>query len=99
MSSFRRHSIYCDPVIWARIGKRARAAGMTVSAFGMACALQRRDGACLVLTEEEQRRLYVKIDRLDRLSRALLAPDPATGMSVHEALAVLGRLHSEGAGK
>ena len=97
MRRSKRRSIYCDPVDWADIGERAADAGMTKSAFAVACALQDDVPECpgtgLVLTEEEPRRLYAMIERLERGSRALLDPAPGIGMSVLEALAVLVRAH------
>ena len=35
----RRRSIYCSPAEWAEIAERARSAGMSNSAFLIACAL------------------------------------------------------------
>ncbi len=97
MRRSRRRSIYCDPVHWAEIGERAAAAGMNTSAFAIACALQDDVPPPTVtnlhLTEEEQRSLYAMIERLDRLSQAVLEPAPGIDMSVHETLAVLCRAH------
>ena len=97
MRRSRRRSIYCDPVDWARIGERAADAGMTVSAFIMACGLQEAAAECsgtnLHLTEDEQRGLYHMMERQDRYSRAMLEPIPDIGMSGLEALVVLERLH------
>ncbi len=97
MRRARRRSIYCDPLDWARIGERAADAGMTTSAFVMACGQQEEAPppamASLHLSEEEQRGLYLMIERLDRCSRALTEPVPGIGMSALEALAAVERFH------
>ena len=91
-----RRSLYCTPLERARIRDRAEAAGMPVSRFVVACALQgdedREDGEPrLALSEEEQRLLYERVAELDRVRRALHEALPGTGVSLFGALAVLHR--------
>ena len=76
-----RRSLRCTPLERARIRERAREAGMPVSRFVVACALKDDTGGepGIVLSEEEQRRLYDRVAELDRLRRLLLEALPGTG--------------------
>ncbi len=91
----RQRSFYCSATEREEIGRRAEAAGMSVSRFLVACALHGEDGDGpnhpVVLTAAEQRALYKRIARLDRWSRALSERAPGADMSALEALAFLAR--------
>lgn len=88
-----RRSLRCTPLERARIRERASDAGMPVSRFVVACALKDGTGnePGIVLSEEEQRRLYDRVAELDRLRRLLLEALPGTGVSLFGALAAMHR--------
>ena len=94
----RRRSFYCSPVEYAEIAERARAEGMKVSPFVIACALaedqDERPDTLLALTEEEQRTLYDRVAFLDRCARAMHEHLPASELSLFDALAFLERVAS-----
>ncbi|MDE0407455.1 MAG: hypothetical protein OXN81_06300 [Alphaproteobacteria bacterium] len=96
MKQAKSRCLYPTPAEWSRIQARAKAAGMKVSPFLVACALKRdaapRAGQPLVLTAEEQREMHERVARLDLCSRALLEPLPGVDMSALEAAALLCRL-------
>ena len=83
-----------------RIERRAEAAGMTVSAFVMACAFQDDEAAAaarpvghpLVLSGDEQRALLETVVRLEAGWPRWDAPLPGVGLSLDEALRVLARV-------
>ncbi len=92
----RQRSFYCSAAERDEIGRRAGAAGVSVSRFLVACALHGEDGDGgpghpLVLTAAEQRALYERVARLDRWSRALSERAPGADRSALEALAFLAR--------
>ena len=93
----RIRSIYCSPENRALIGRRAKEAGMSFSRFMVLCALHGADaddggvGPRLVLSEDEQRRLYERVALLDRCNEALLSRLPGTEISALGALAFLVR--------
>ena len=98
MRRSRSHVIRPTPGEWDGIRARARAAGMDVSPFLIACALHEagsgegaREGAP-ALSEAEQRLLLEQVGRLDLCSRALLGPVPGLDIGVWEALGLLARL-------
>jgi len=94
----RRRSFYCSPVEYAEISERARAAGMKVSPFVIACALaedqDEKPDTLLALTEEEQRTLYDRVAFLDRCVRAMYERLPGSELSMFDALAFLERVAS-----
>ena len=100
MKQAKSRCLYPTPAEWSRIQARAKAAGMKVSPFLVACALKDdakpRTGQPLVLTAEEQRELYEGVARLDLFSRTMLAPLPGKDMSAFEAVTLLRRLFAPG---
>ena len=96
MKQAKSRCLYPTPAQWSRIQARAKAAGMKVSPFLVACALKReaggRTGQALVLTADEQRELHDRVARLDLCSRTMLAPLPGMDMAAFEAVALLCRL-------
>ena len=96
MKQAKSRCLYPTPAEWSRIQARAKTAGMKVSPFLAACALQRdaepRAGEGLALTAEEQRELYDRVARLDLCTRTMLAPLPGMDMAAFEAVALLWRL-------
>ena len=95
----RGRTLRCTEKERVRIEQRAEAAGMTVSAFVMACALQDDDDAAearsqepaLVLSEDEQRELVRTVTRLEAGLRRWEALMPGMALSLDEALRVLAR--------
>ena len=96
----RGRTIRCTELECERITARAQSAGMSVSAFVMACALQDDDAAArervhahaLILSGEEQRHLVRRVTRLeDGLSRWETWL-PGMVLSLDEALAILARM-------
>ncbi|MCY3756061.1 MAG: hypothetical protein OXG99_18450 [Alphaproteobacteria bacterium] len=100
MKQAKSRCLYPTPAQWSRIQARAKAAGMKVSPFLVACALKPdtkpRAGQPLVLTAEEQREMVDGVARLDLCSRTMLAPLPGMDMSAIEAVALLCRLFAPG---
>ena len=96
MKQAKSRCLYPTPAEWSRIQARAKAAGMKVSPFLVACALKPdakpHAGEPLVLTAEEQREMHERVARLDLCSRALLEPLPGMDMAAFEAVALLCRL-------
>ena len=96
MKEAKSRCLYPTPAEWSRIQARAKAAGMKVSPFLVACALKReaggRTGHALALTPEEQRELRDRVERLDLCSRAMLEPLPGMDLAASEAVALLWRL-------
>ena len=88
-----RRALYCTPLERAWIRERAADVGMPVSRFVVACALkedtEKEPG--LVLSEEEQRLLYDRVERLDTVRRGLMDALPGTGVSLFGALAAMHR--------
>ena len=89
----RARNIYCTPQERAAIAQLARQAGMTTSAYMVACALPDDEeavkGRALVLTEADQRALRECVGRLERCIDALLSPGVDTGLSVLQGLEYL----------
>ena len=77
MASVVRRTLRCSRAERTEIRERAAALGMSVSGYLVACALHedaggpRRDEPRLVLSEEQQRTLYERVEEMDRLRRAL----------------------------
>ena len=92
----RQRSFYCSATEREAIGRRAGAAGVSVSRFLVACALHGEDGDGgpghpLVLSPVEQRALYERVASIDSFRRALSERAPGADMSALEALAFLAR--------
>ena len=85
MKLSKQRCIHCSPDVWERIRRRARKYKMRISRFVWLCcqraaeagsdALPEPSGHPLVLTEDEQRRLYESAGTLSRSLRfAVRAP-------------------------
>ena len=89
MKRMHQHCLTCTDGEWRAIKARAAEAGMTVSQFLVRCALDDEAAAPLVLTAEEQRRLYSRVNRLLLACLDLTAPLPGTEVTAREAVAFL----------
>ncbi|MDE0416326.1 MAG: hypothetical protein OXI95_05240 [bacterium] len=85
----QQFSVSATPSDWAAISERAREAGMTISSFIVACALQDEDDMRLALSEEEQRDLLNRVNRILLTLDDLMAPLPGTDVTAREAMAFL----------
>lgn len=95
----RQYCVTCPPGEWEAIRKRADAAGMKISRFVVACALDdEEDSPQLVLTGEEQRDLYHRTNLLLLAVQDLLAPFPGTGVTPRQAMEFLYRSAREPSG-
>ena len=83
----------CPPGEWEAIRERADAAGMKISPFVVACALDDGEDSSpqLVLTGEEQRDLYHRTNLLLLAVQDLLAPFPGTVVTPRQAMEFLYR--------
>ena len=97
MAKVVRRTLRCSQAERAEIRERAAALDMSVSGYLVACALHedaggpRRDEPRLVLSEEQQRTLYERVEELDRVRRALGESLPGTGLSALGAIAFMQR--------
>ena len=97
MASVVRRTLRCSRAERAEIRDRAAALGMPVSGYLVACALHEdaggphRDEPRLVLSEEQQRMLYQRVEEMDRVRRALGESLPGTDLSVFGAIAFMQR--------
>ena len=92
MRRHRQHCVTCRDSEWRAVVARAEEAGMSISQFVVGCALADEEGgAPLVLTEEEQRRLYSRVNRLLLACLDLTAPLPGTEVTLREAVEFLWR--------
>ncbi len=97
MTGVVRRTLRCTPAERAEIRERAAALGMPVSGFLVACALHEdaggpgRDEPRLVLSEEEQRTLYERVEKMDRVGQMLFDELPGTGLSLFGAIVFLQR--------
>ena len=97
MANVVRRTLRCSRTERAEIRDRADALGMPVSGYLVACALHedaggpRRDEPRLVLSEEQQRMLYQRVEEMDRVRRALGGSLPGTDLSVFGAIAFIQR--------
>ena len=97
MTGVVRRTLRCTPAERAEIRERAAALGMPVSGFLVACALHEdaggpgRDEPRLVLSEEEQRAVYERVEKMDRVGQMLFDELPGTGLSLFGAIAFLQR--------
>lgn len=89
----KARNIYCTPEEHAAIKQLAAQAGMSRSAYMVACALPEEDegetGCALVLSEADQRALLESVKRLEGCLEALLAPEAETGLSLLQGLECL----------
>ena len=89
----RQRSYYCSPKQQAIIVRRAKKAGMTRSAFMVACALHDEPvGADLLASRAEQKALLDRLQATGEAAMRLNAPLPDLGMTVIDALELLCRL-------
>ncbi len=89
----RQHNYYCTAKQQAIITRRAKKAGMTRSAFMVACALHDEPaGADLMPAPEERKALLGHLPATADMVTRLMAPVPDLGMSVIDALEFLCRL-------
>jgi hypothetical protein len=97
MASVVRRTLRCSPAERAEIRDRAAALDMSVSGYLVACALHEDAGGPgrteprLVLSEEQQRTLYARVEELDRVRRALGESLSGTDLSVFGAIAFMQR--------
>ncbi|MDE0417029.1 MAG: hypothetical protein OXI95_08870 [bacterium] len=92
----RQRSYYCSAKQQAIIVKRAKKAGMTRSAFMVACALHDEPvGAEALASRAEQKALLEQIQAAGEAAMRLNAPLPDLGMTVIDALEVLCRLKGQ----
>lgn len=95
MANVVRRTLRCSRVERAEIRDRAAALGMSVSGYLIACALHedaggpRRDTPRLVLSEEQQRTLYRRVEEMERVRRALGESLPGTDLSLFGAIAFI----------
>ncbi|MDE0241146.1 MAG: hypothetical protein OXQ84_13300 [bacterium] len=89
----RQRSYYCTAKQQAIIARRAKAAGMTRSAFMVACALHDEPaGAELLATASERKALLGQLRATGEVVTRLTTRKPDLGMSVIDALELLCRL-------
>ena len=91
MKRMHQHCVTCTDGEWQAIKARAAEAGMKVSHFVVRCALEDETAAPLVLTAEEQRRLYNQVNRLLLACLELTEPLPETEVTPREAVEFLWR--------
>ncbi len=86
----RQHTYYCTVKQQAIIARRAKAAGMSRSAFMVACALHDElDGGELLPAPDECKVLFDHLSATAEVVTRLMAPVPDLDMSVLDALEVL----------
>ena len=92
MRRHHQHCVSCTDSEWRAIKSRVEEAGMSLSQFVVGCALADDETVTpLVLTEEEQRRLYSRVNRLLLACLDLTAPLPGTDVTPREAVEFLWR--------
>ena len=97
MAKVVRRTLRCSQAERAEIRERAAALDMSVSGYLVACALHedaggpRPDAPRLVLSEEQQRTLYQRVEEMDRVRRALGESLPGTDLSALGAIAFIQR--------
>ena len=88
MANVVRRTLRCSRAERAEIREHAAALGMSVSGYLVACALHedsgapRRDEPRLVLSEEQQRTLYRRVEEMDRVRHALSESIPGSKLSL-----------------
>ena len=91
----RQRNYYCTAKQQAIIARRAKAAGMSRSAFMVACALHDEPvGEDLMPARKEREALLDQLPATAEVVTRLTAPVPDLDMSVLDALEVLCRLKS-----
>lgn len=95
MKRHHQHCVSCTDREWEAIRARAEEAGLSLSQFILRCALAEEAVMALVLTAEEQRRLYSRVNRLLLACLDLTAALPGTDATLREAVEFLWR--AEGA--
>ena len=89
----KQHNYYCTRQQQAIITRRAKAAGMSRSAFMVACALHDEPaGEELIPTPDERKVLLDHLSATAEVVTRLMAPVPDLGMPVLDALEVLCRV-------
>ncbi len=89
----RQRTCYCTAKQLAIITRRAKKAGMSRSAFMVACALHDEPAVAeLMPAPEEQKALIEHLPATADVVTRLMAPVPDLGMSVIDALEFLTRL-------
>ena len=91
MRRHHQHCVSCTDREWEAIRARADEMGMSLSQFVVGCALSDEAAMALVLTEEEQRRLYSRVNRLLLACLDLTAALPGTEVTLREAVEFLWR--------
>ncbi len=85
----QQFSVSCRPSDWEAIRQRAEEAGMSISRFIVACALEDEDDMRLVISETEQRDLLNRVNRILLVLEDLAAPLPGSDVTAMEALSFL----------
>ena len=85
----QQFSVSCRPSDWEAIRQRANEAGMTISSFVVACALEDEDDMRLALSETDQRDLLNRVNRTLLTLEDLTAPLPGSDVTAVEALSFL----------
>ena len=89
----RQHNYYCTAKQQAIITRRAKAAGMSRSAFMVTCALHDEPaGEELMPTPDERKALLDHLSATAEVVTRLMAPVPDLDMSVLDALEILYRM-------
>ncbi len=91
MKRMRQHCVTCTDEEWREIKARAAEAGMKISHFVVRCALENGPVIRLALSEEEQRRLYSRVNLLLLACQDLTAALPGTEVTLREAVEFLWR--------
>lgn len=95
----KQHNYYCTAKQQAIITRRAKAAGMSRSAFMVACALHDESaGEDLMLSPDERQVLLDHLSATAEVVTRLMAPLPDLDMSVLDALEVLCRMNTSETG-
>ncbi len=91
----RQRNYYCSAKRQAIITRRAKAAGMSRSAFIVACALHDEPaGAETLPAADDGEALLGHLSATAGMAERLMAPAPDLGMSVLDALALLCRMET-----
>ncbi|MCY3672996.1 MAG: hypothetical protein F4Y03_14800 [Alphaproteobacteria bacterium] len=91
MKRMHQHCVTCTDGEWREIKARAAEAGMKISHFVVRCALEEEPSPGLALTEDEQRRLYSRVNLLLLACQDLTAALPGTDVTLREAVEFLWR--------
>jgi len=91
MKRMHQHCVTCTDGEWREIKARAAEAGMKISHFVVRCTLEEEPSPGLALTEDEQRRLYSRVNLLLLACQDLTAALPGTDVTLREAVEFLWR--------